>query len=729
MTVEDSGTLRFSIDARHVRQLGRELVADRITAVSELIKNAYDADAERVDVIFTVESALGTGGELLVVDDGQGMSLADVQSRWMVISTGFKDKHPTSELFQRKRAGQKGIGRFATESLGRSLTLSSTRKGSGERVVVDFDWHADYTSGENLEQVENHYRIEAAPEDEHGTTLRIGPLHDRWDAKSLGRVRDAVLLLQPPFRKLGDQRTAPLGVDPGFDVSVRFEFEENPQDTDDTFSPVLEAATAWIEGTVSEDGTVLRSVRSAHLGIDETEQQDQRAELTGAFSFRVAYLIFKADALNPDSTVGVRKAQQIAKLFGGIRLYRDGLRTLPYGEPDNDWLLLDAIYRRRGQVLAPIGNSNFFGEILLTRSENVLFVDTASREGVVENEAFEELCAVVQDALVWGVNEVAAARKKKISAGASKPAPPPTRTELLEPLLTAADDVSSADGDDERLAAITKLKEIASTTRDRAQADDSNQDAVVVALLDELSLLRVLASVGSAVSIFSHEVRAVLTQALGAMGDVAEILEGIDGDFAGEVVAAERGLVDIGDLASYLDLYVSQSGRRTREEQPMSEILETFVERIGPLLGRRGVEITQTVDPEHLRTAPMSRSELEAILYNLLTNALRAMDDENRVHRAIHLSASKVRDRLRIRFQDTGHGISDRVKDRIFNAFVTTTEESDSELGAGSGLGLKIVADVAELYGGAASIGEPDTGFTTCLQIDLPRASTEEQSS
>ena len=63
------------------------------------------------------------------------------------------------------------------------------------------------------------------------------------------------------------------------------------------------------------------------------------------------------------------------------------------------WLTLDAIYRRRGQVLAPIGNTNLFGEILISRVENQLLVDTASRKRAVENEAFAELRDVLRDAI------------------------------------------------------------------------------------------------------------------------------------------------------------------------------------------------------------------------------------------------------------------------------------------------------------------------------------------
>ena len=49
----DENTVGFSVDAGIIDRLGRELVAKHETAVSELVKNAYDADATKVDLIFS----------------------------------------------------------------------------------------------------------------------------------------------------------------------------------------------------------------------------------------------------------------------------------------------------------------------------------------------------------------------------------------------------------------------------------------------------------------------------------------------------------------------------------------------------------------------------------------------------------------------------------------------------------------------------------------------------
>jgi signal transduction histidine kinase len=715
-----SGDLRFTIDARHVRQLGRELVADRVTAVSELIKNAYDADATEVRVCFSASARAGPRGALTISDNGTGMTLADVTQRWMVISTDFKSTADVSDWYRRTRAGQKGIGRFAAETLGGRLVLSSTVRGHAERVVVRFDWLNSYLAGKPLEQVRNPYEIETAPSDEHGTTLRIEDLHDLWDQAALKRVNDSVFLLQPPFRlaEIEGPPAGTVGADPGFRASVGYDDEESAGASGGDLED-LAAATAWVEGEIATDGTASRKLESRHLGIDESETLDTKLLLTGPFRFRVAYFVFRRDALNPESSVSVRRAQQLAERFGGIRLYRDGLRILPYGEQDDDWLGLDAVYRRRGQVLAPIGNQNFFGEVHIAREDNVLLVDTASREGVVENEAFKELSTYLRGSLVWAVNRVAAVRRRKVSTS-RRAEPPSSRQNLLGPLLAKVEEVAGATSAAHRDRALSQLLTLAQDAIAEARRSDRQDQTEREELLDELSLLRVLATLGGSVAVFGHEVSAVLTQAQGAIGDLIDELDDAGTNQAPGLAAVERNLGALGDLAAYLDLYVSQGRRRRREPQPLHEVLTNFASTFRPLIVRRGVNIETDIHPVHLRTPPMSRSELEAVLSNFLSNSLKALDVEGKEPRKIRIEAQRDYGQIVIRFLDSGTGIEPSIRERVFDPFFTTTEASDSDLGMGTGLGLKIVADIVTSYGGSVAIEPAQSPFVTCMVVRLP---------
>lgn len=117
----DDSQVRFSVDAGIINRLGKELVGKHETAVSELVKNAFDADATEVNLVF--ENAWYAGGTLIIEDNGTGMTKDQLINGFMRLSSSDKIHNPISDKYKRTRAGRKGIGRFATQRLGSKLTI------------------------------------------------------------------------------------------------------------------------------------------------------------------------------------------------------------------------------------------------------------------------------------------------------------------------------------------------------------------------------------------------------------------------------------------------------------------------------------------------------------------------------------------------------------------------------------------------------------------------------
>ena len=108
----DQSKTRFSVDAGIIDRLGKELVSKRETAVSELVKNAYDADATEVKLVF--KDAYHEGGSLKIIDNGSGMTKNELVKGFMKLASTEKIHEPISKLYKREKAGRKGIGRFST---------------------------------------------------------------------------------------------------------------------------------------------------------------------------------------------------------------------------------------------------------------------------------------------------------------------------------------------------------------------------------------------------------------------------------------------------------------------------------------------------------------------------------------------------------------------------------------------------------------------------------------
>ena len=114
--------LRFRTNSRHISQLGRELVTDFVTALVELIKNSYDADAYGVKIILDKPNT--PESKIILIDTGSGMTQEDFENRWMVIGTNNKVTEPFSAK-GRKKAGKKGIGRFSVERIAEKVSVYS----------------------------------------------------------------------------------------------------------------------------------------------------------------------------------------------------------------------------------------------------------------------------------------------------------------------------------------------------------------------------------------------------------------------------------------------------------------------------------------------------------------------------------------------------------------------------------------------------------------------------
>jgi HSP90 family molecular chaperone len=118
-------------------ELGERLVTKNYVALSELIKNAYDADATEVTICFVGSNAGGKPGnkaEIQIIDNGHGMSFQDLQDFWMRVATANKQKTTKSPRFGRPKTGSKGIGRFATQRLAEELVVNTTARVDGKRV-------------------------------------------------------------------------------------------------------------------------------------------------------------------------------------------------------------------------------------------------------------------------------------------------------------------------------------------------------------------------------------------------------------------------------------------------------------------------------------------------------------------------------------------------------------------------------------------------------------------
>ncbi|WP_152542911.1 sensor histidine kinase [Sphingobium sp. Ant17] len=710
------GSVYFSVDASHISRLGLELVAKQETAVAELVKNGYDADATNVELIFREQ---GGSTSLDIFDNGSGMDMAQLSAGFMRLSTPNKVAAPLSAKYNRQKAGRKGIGRFAAQRLGRRLVLETATAGTRFGLRLEIEWE-HFTAERDLVSVPIAItRIEKPFA--HGTMLRIFDLRDSWSTAQIERSHRHIAELIQPF-PLASTSSEEDG-DPGFLASFVRERNGAAEVLADAWTAFFQHALAEIEGNVDGEGRASWAVTSGRFNIAQGAIPigPTKEDPSACFShlrdvkFKAYYYIDKETQRSFRSKVAEKLQSN-----GGIRLYRNGFRVLPYGERFDDWLKLNASNLLR-KVLPPHSNRNFLGFVEISDVDGTQFEETSSREGLVENESFIELKEFVSSVLKTAILPIAAARDRRLTTT-------DTRQKQRSP-KGQADDILA------RLATLEK------NARDNPQyaialsqvVDSVRQSVVEIgdtgeALLEELGMVRVLSSLGLAIGEFTHEIRLALEAVKASVSLLAVSVS--DSENSSE--KAEQLFDQLADFEGYLtyfDATVRDNVSREVSALEIRDVVNSFLGVVSPKIKRNELSMDKSFDGYGLFTRPMHKSEWASILINLFTNSLKAIRRAG-VQGKIMIECGRADGMIYLDFMDNGDGIPAANSKRIFDAFFTTTSLSGAsdEDGtfAGMGMGLKIVRDIVETAEGQIVLQDPKSGFSTCLRVLVPEASDEE---
>ncbi|QGM81709.1 hypothetical protein A6A10_07120 [Otariodibacter oris] len=729
----DSNNVRFSVDAGVIDRLGSELVARQETAVSELVKNAYDADATKVNIRF--ENSEDIGGTLVIEDNGSGMTREQLINGFMRISSTDKLHNPTSDKFKRTRAGQKGIGRFSVQRLGEKLTIITQTAESEESLIIDINWNK-YSNDTDLLFINNEIHTQFPKKQAHGTILKIQGLKDKWSEASIRRIYKYVSDILQPF-PLSEVKEHVIykNIDPGFKVYFSKIVNGKQINIADDKSMVYDHATAIIEGIVDKDGYGIYSVESKKLDINELDNissdpdnNDLPFSKLRNVRFRAYYFIYNSGLVPKMQESSIRK---LARTQGGIRLYRNGFRVLPYGEPNNDWLGLDNSTVKR-TILPVHANINFFGFVELT-DKNHEFNETSSREGLVENEAFIQLQNFVYRTIMTSVLKIAEERNVKIVSGQKQVDGIYEAIEVrIKNIAFTIEELDrELEKDSGSLEVKRKRKKKIQQVRQEIEELKKVSQEEKEKNLKEKAMLRVLGSVGLTIALFIHEVKDYI---LSMNSDLKFLLQNLESDseIFNRLSILQKNVATFQTYTSYFDTVISQNVSRSLRPIELQNKIEEFWENIQNDTKKSNIKFEKPIrSAYYLFTTPMHPSEWSSILFNLYTNAKKAIR-RSKNDGVLDIQCGKTENKIFLKFSDTGDGISDDIKDHIFDEFFTTSSpntldnlNSSNEV-TGTGLGLKIVKDILSSYRGKIYVDKPKEGFSTTIYIEIPKATDKE---
>ncbi|EJR0951921.1 sensor histidine kinase [Vibrio alginolyticus] len=734
----DKGNVRFSVDAKIVERLGEQLVAKKTTALSELIKNAYDADAKTVIVRF--EGTEAPGGVIRISDDGSGMDYDSLINAFMTISTSDKVSNPISTKYQRPRAGKKGIGRFSAQKIGKKLRLVTKREEDELYLCIDIDWE-QFESGIILNAISNKVTYLSQGYDfKSGTILEIGNVREAWTQQNIKTTFNYISSI------IHAQNSGSNNKDPGFRPKFYYSPNGSSEETIelDDVSEYLSAADLKAEGYMTPDGRFEIVVESSlDERLNDVIELEGFNKLLFDVGFRVEFLYF---AMSKESK-SVKGLQNYLNNNAGIKFYRNGFNVAPYGERYNDWLALDESSRRR-LIIPPHANTNYLGQVSVKDLDGKYFEETSAREGVIENDAFKALTEATKAMAVKVASHVAVIREKKVTASQQgfKSKRASKEEKLREQLEEMRLKLEAKQAEEEERQRERESEGASSDeTHDsdnRSQKDSSSFNAsdfideleavneTLNEYIDEQLMYRVLSSMGLAISEFTHEIQTCLTnlnlnsQSLGLLVNEEPKLTQISSQLQ----------ENLGMLNAYTDFFdgtMRSNSNKEKNHYDMRKLIKRFISAMEPTTKRRGYEIDTYFDSWEIWTKKVHISEVMSIFINLFTNSCKAIERSGIAQGKILLHVATDTNFMTIRFEDNGDGIPEDKWADVFAPLYTTAMpasaySSDHDYNRGMGLGLSITEQIITEMHGEIAVDSPSEGYSTCIKITLPTVGEDE---
>jgi len=241
-------------------------------------------------------------------------------------------------------------------------------------------------------------------------------------------------------------------------------------------------------------------------------------------------------------------------------------------------------------------------------------------------------------------------------------------------------------------------------------------------LMSEGSILRILASVGTQMSSFVHEINSLLGSAIALEGAMSNLRDRQDtpAPIRKRLSELHRALGDlrrsIERQASYLTDVITPDARRRRSRQSLSERFDAARRIVEHAANVRRIEIENRI-PSDLKSPPMFPAELLVVFSNLLSNAVKAANRNGRI--IAHAQADESS--IKVQIENTGVAVDPARGEKWFRPFESTTVKSDPVLGQGMGMGLPITRNMLEEYGASVAFVKPSRSYSTAIEISFPR--------
>lgn len=673
--------MHFKFSPKILQRLGEELVPNPDQGIIELVKNSYDADATECTVELIKTSAIG--GSIIISDNGVGMDKDTISEGWLVLGRSKKAIREVTQL-GRLPVGNKGLGRLAALQMGSQVLLKTRPKDeAGVEYCLTINWD-DFQEADVVEDVP--FDVQKSSTDkQYGTDIIVSNLKNIFTKRDIQRLARELLLLADPF----DNHA-------GFRLKlIAPEFSEIEKEVNNAY---FNDAEYHLQACINEVGIAEARLLDWQKNVifhashsDLSQESSQEPYKTPPTEFELWVFLLNPQSFSArNASVSVKQVREWLAQAGNVRLYHRGLRVKPYGDLDDDWLRLNYARSRNPEVRP--STKTVIGRVIIKDPDDMLLQKT-DRLGFIENEAFLELKRFAIDVLEWMAKE-----RLKV-----------TETQRERVKKQSPRDIAEAKARIEEVIEAEVTPESRPKVREVVQQYEIVTERETKVLREDLQLYRSLATAGTTAAVFAHEsgkpVSLIEKIAKRIEKKGKEILGENYGQYLEEPVAMLYEVSKSLLRFSNFPLHLLKREKRRAGVVDIHSVIDDVVALFQSFFDDGKIEVIQEkVDGKPCIYA--SNALLEAIITNLLTNAINAFNVEGGCieGRKVIIRTETEGSYLKIKVLDNGLGINNIKIDEIWLPGKTTRE-------GGTGLGLTIVRDsVTDLGGIVKAISKGELG-------------------
>lgn len=697
-------------DSTIAELLGVQNFTNKESAILELVKNAYDAQANNVSITFSDRS-------IVIIDDGIGMSKSTICENWMHV--GKSDKgyslSGTEDNDGRVLAGSKGVGRFALARLGASVNVYSSKKGE-----IPVKWTTDWSES-ILDDLTNEENLPL------GTRIEISALRDRWTEKSIKNLINYLSIT------CNDDRMQ-IKIYPNFGKGVSYIFKK-PQIGKNFVTQIglfYDASELKLYYTIKSDEfsnlakNYCRSLDLQYFSNDvsifeelagNTEIDSSDGELysmlkeLGNFSAEL-YFSLKTPTKQDVERFCYNYSALPDRYDEGVVLYRNAFSIASF-DGEKDWLGLNQRSRKSPAAAThPTGAwrvraNQLSGKVEIDKKENYQLRDLANRQGLEENEYFKLFVKII----TIGIAAFERYRQAIIRSIDKKNAPKPSpTTPMIDQILRGRNkEIHLTSNETKALAQeISVVKAESKSFQDEKESTEKKYRY-------DVRILNVLATTGLKASSIAHELKndrnsvsvnyQYIVEALKEYGFWEDLCsqEYTEYSYKNVPQLLSRNRAINQKIVAFMDTMLDEIEKKNFSPRSLS--INSIMENIKANWMRDYASLLINLNVDESVYFETSEDIFTAIFDNLILNSWQQNKASSQI--VISISIHKIGGLLKIVYEDSGVGLPPK----YINDPMRILEVHESSRENGHGLGMWIVHNTIRMTGGDVISIDGHNGF------------------